>query len=268
MAYLAVDGERRIYYESYAGTRRPVVLVHGWGMSVRIWDTVLPALLEAGHQVVAFDHRGCGHSDKDFDDVSIDTVGSDVVRLVDELGLDGVVLNGWSLGGAVVVDAAAKLGGRLGGLVLTGGATPRYLQGDGWPHGGTEDIFEETLTALRDTRPEFLHGLSQAVCHAPVGTATIEWMWQIFMETSPRADATLRNLGEIDQRETLPGISAPALLLHGVHDAIVAHDIGVEAAKMLPNGRLVEFEESGHATFLEENPKYRRELLDFLSGLG
>lgn len=267
MAYLAVDGERRIYYERYAGTSRPVILVHGWGMSVRVWDTVLPTLLEAGHEVVSFDHRGCGHSDKDFDDVLIADVGSDVVRLVEELGLDGVVLNGWSLGGAVVVDAAGKLGARLAGLVLTGGATPRYLQGDGWPHGGTPDIFEATLAALRDNRPEFLHALSEGVCHADVGAATIEWMWQIFMQTSPRADATLRNLGEIDQRDQLAAISVPALVLHGAHDAIVPHDIGVEASKMLSNGRLVTFEESGHATFLEENPRYRQELLDFLDAL-
>jgi pimeloyl-[acyl-carrier protein] methyl ester esterase len=268
MAYLEVEGPRRIYYERYDGSRRPVILVHGWGMSVRCWDLLLPALLDAGHTVVGFDHRGCGLSDKDFDDVSIDAIGSDVVRLVDHLGLDGVVVNGWSLGGAVAVDAAAKLGGRLGGLVLTGGATPRYLQGDGWPHGGTRDVFEQTLAALRDTRPVFLHALAGAVCHADVGAPTIEWMWQIFMQTSPRSDATLRELGDVDHRSVLPTLQAPALLLHGAHDQIVAFDTSVEAAKMLPDARLVEFDGSGHAPFLEESERYRREVLEFLDGLG
>ena len=42
--------------------RPPVVLVHGWGMSCRVWDTVLPVLLDAGHEVVSLDHRGCGAS--------------------------------------------------------------------------------------------------------------------------------------------------------------------------------------------------------------
>lgn len=268
MGYLAVEGEHRIYFERYRGTGRPVVLVHGWGMSVRMWDTVLPALLEEGHEVLSLDHRSCGRSDKDFDDVSIDAIGSDVARLVGDLGLDGVVLNGWSLGGAVVVDAAAKLGGRLAGVVLTGGATPKYLQGDGWPHGGTTEILAQTLTALRDTRPEFLHALAEGVCHAPVGPPTIEWMWNIFMQASARADATLANLGEIDQRETLAGLPVPVLLAHGVHDAIVPYDIGAEAAKMIPDARLVDFTESGHATFLEETAKYRRHLLEFIRELG
>ena len=268
MAHLTVDGEHRIYYERYGGAGRPVILVHGWGMSVRVWDTVLPALLDAGHEVVSFDHRGCGSSDKDFDDVSIDAIGSDVVRLVDELGLDGVVLDGWSLGGAVVVDAAAKLGARAAGVMLTGGATPKYVQGDGWPHGGTPEVMEQTLIALRDTRPEFLHALSEGVCHADVGRPTIEWMWQIFMQTSARADATLRNLGEIDQRETIANLPMPVLLAHGVHDAIVPYDIGAEASKMIPDGRLVDFGQSGHAPFLEENAKYRQELLEFIRSLG
>lgn len=267
MAYLTVDGQR-IYYERYRGRARPVVLVHGWGMSSRIWDTVTPALLDAGHEVVTLDHRACGLSDKDFDDTSIDAIGSDVVRLVDHLGLDGAVLNGWSLGGAVVVAAAAQLGRRAGGLVLTGGATPRYLQGDGWPYGGTQDVFEQTLAALRDTRPTFLHALAEGVCHQPLGDPVVEWMWQIFMQAGPRADAALRNLGEIDQRKTLGELDLPALVVHGVHDAIVPYDIGREASKLLPNSRLVDFESSGHAPFLEEGSKYRSELLNFVKGLG
>lgn len=268
MAYLAVEGDRRIYYEHYSGSGRPIVLVHGWGMSVRVWDLTLPALFDAGHEVVSLDHRGCGLSDKDFDDVSIDAVGSDVVRLVEQLGLEGVVLNGWSLGGAVVVDAAAKLGDRLGGLVLTGGATPRYLQGDGFPHGGTPDIFGQTLAALRDTRPEFLHALASGVCATEVGQATVNWMWDIFMQTSARADATLAGLGDLDQRDILPKITVPTLLCHGAQDAIVPHDIGAAAAEMLPDGRLVTFENSGHAPFLEETARYREELLGFLRQLG
>ena len=268
MAYLTVEGDRRIYYEHYSGAGRPIVLVHGWGMSARVWDLTLPALFDAGHEIVTLDHRCCGLSDKDFDDVSIDAIGSDVVRLVEQLGFDGVVLNGWSLGGAVVVDAAGKLGGRLGGLVLTAGATPRYLQADDFPHGGTPDIFGQTLAALRDTRPEFLHALASGVCASEVGAATVNWMWDIFMQTSARSDATLAGLGDLDQRDILAKITVPALLCHGAQDAIVPYDIGTAAAEMLPDGRLVTFDKSGHAPFLEETAKYREELVGFLRSLG
>jgi non-heme chloroperoxidase len=265
MAYLAVEGDRSIYYERYRGSARPVVLVHGWGMGARIWDTVLPPLLAAGHEVVVYDQRSCGRSDKDFADVSIDALGSDVVRLVDHLELLGVVVSGWSLGGAVAVDAVAKLGPSAAGLVLTGGATPKYTQGDGWEHGATSEQLDETLAALSLNRPVFLNGLSQAVCAADPGPVTVEWMWQMFMQTSPRADESLRDLGRVDQRDMMKGLDLPALVMHGDKDVIVAPGIGAEAARILPKGRLVPFAQSGHAPFLEEHENYCSELLGFIS---
>jgi pimeloyl-ACP methyl ester carboxylesterase len=58
MARLQVAEGRSIYYEQHAGTRLPVVLIHGWGMSCRVWDTTLTALKQAGHEVITFDQRG------------------------------------------------------------------------------------------------------------------------------------------------------------------------------------------------------------------
>lgn len=268
MAYLAVEGDRSMYYERFEGAGRPVVLVHGWGMGARIWDTVVPVLLANGNDVTVYDHRCCGRSEKDFDDVSIDALGSDVVRLVDHLDLSGVVINGWSLGGAVAVDAVAKLGRSAAGLVLTGGATPKYTQGDGWSHGGTMEGLEETLAMLRDGRPAFLHGLAQGVCASDPGSVVVEWMWQMFMETSPRADESLRDLGRVDQRDIVTKLDVPALVMRGDKDAIVDPAIGSEAARLLPQGRLVAFGDSGHAPFLEEHARYCRELLDFVGSLG
>lgn len=267
MAMLSVDGDRAIYYEHHTGSGRPVLLVHGWGMSCRVWDTVLPALLDAGHEVVSLDHRACGSSDKDFDDTSIAAIAADVVALVDHLSLDHPVVDGWSLGGAVAAEVAGKLGDNLGGLVLTCGATPRYVQDVDYPHGGTVDDLDATMVALGADRAGFLAGLSAGVCHADVGQPVIDWMWQIFMQASPRADAALRDLGNIDHRALLPTITAPALVIAGVNDAIVPFGISQVAADLLPSGLLVEFESSGHAPFLEENARYRDELVRFVGSI-
>lgn len=268
MPYAEAEGGRRLYYEHYAGSGRAVVLVHGWGMSVRCWDTTLPALLASGHEVLAFDQRGCGHSDKDFDDLSVEAIAGDTVALVEQAGLERPVLNGWSFGGAVVVAAAAKLGDRLGGLVLTCGATPRYTSAPDWPYGGTEADVEGVLAALRENRAGTFQGVAAAVCHADVGQATVDWMWQIFLETGPRADESLRDLGRIDQRALLAGLSAPALVFGGAHDAFVPVEAVRACAELLPGARYVEFEGSGHAPFLEEGERYRSELLSFLEGVG
>lgn len=263
MSRLEVTPGKSIYYEHHRGGGSAVVLVHGWGMGVRVWDLTLPALIDAGHEVVALDHRCCGRSDKDFDRVSTSDIASDVAKLIEATAVSDPIVVGWSFGAAVVAEAAIALGSGLGGIVLVGPPTPRYVQADGFPHGGTAEIMEQTLGALRDTRPEFLHTLAENVCHQNVGQHTIEWMWQMFMETSPRADASLGDLGVIDHRSQLPSVEIPALICQGAHDAIVDPAIAERAAELLPNSRLLTFADSGHAPFLEEREKFNRELLSF-----
>jgi pimeloyl-ACP methyl ester carboxylesterase len=267
LSYLHVDGDRRLDYEDHAGAGRPIVLIHGWGVGTRCWDTVLPALVEHGNRVVSLDLRCNGRSDMDFGDVTIATLGGDVVNLVNHLGLDGVVLNGWSAGGAVVVDAATRLGGALGGLVLTAAATPRYTVGDGWEWGDTPEGVAATIAAIRADRATALAGVAAAVCNVDVGESVVAWMHEMFLEAGPRGDDWLIDLAQVDQRAQLAEITAPAISLAGRHDVFVPYDGQAAGAAMLPNGRLVTFEDSGHAPFIEEGDKYRQELIGFLDEL-
>lgn len=267
MAYLEVEKNKRIYFEYYPGKKRPVVLAHGWGMSCRVWDTTLVALQENGNAVITFDQRGCGLSDKDFAEVSIGSSAGDIVALVDHLKADGAVVNGWSLGGAVAVEAAHRLGRRASGLVLTCAASPRYVQAPDFPHGGAPDSLGQTLAALRADRASFLSALTAAVCAVDVGDPVRNWMWSIFMQASPSADLALLELGKVDQRAILAGLDVPLLSCVGAKDVVVAPEIGRIAGKMAKQGAIVEFAESGHAPFIEEGPKYRKELLSFINGL-
>jgi non-heme chloroperoxidase len=265
MGYLVRENDNRIYYEDHGTGERAIVLVHGWGMSVRAWDYVVPALCAAGYRVVLFDHRGCGESDKDFADLSITSIASDLVALVEKLALETIVLNGWSLGGAVVVEAAARLGKRCAGLVLTGGATPVYVQKPDFPHGGTEQDMAATLAALAADRVNFLHGLSQIICAKDVGANIEHWFWQIFLQASPLAGATLGELAELDQREMLAGLQMPILSFVGSEDGFVAPPICRWVGDNHANARVVEFEGVGHAPFIEAQDRYLDELIEFTS---
>ena len=141
MARLNVDGDKSIYFEDLGSGDKALILIHGWGMSGRSWDGVLIPLLDAGLRVITIDHRGCGRSDHDFADLSIDAIAGDVVSLVDSLALKTVYLNGWSLGGAVATRAAHSLGARCAALILTAGASPIYTQKPDLALGGNaEDV--------------------------------------------------------------------------------------------------------------------------------
>jgi pimeloyl-[acyl-carrier protein] methyl ester esterase len=264
MAYLERDGGQ-VYYEDHGSGERTVLLLHGWGMSLRVWDAVLLALLKAGYRVVLMDHRGCGGSDKDFADMSIPAIAGDVVALVEALGLERVTLNGWSLGGAVAVDAAGRLGGRCEGLVLTCAASPIYVQKPDLPLGGTAEDMAATVKALEEDRITFLWGLAQAVCALPVDQALEQWMWRVFTEASPRAAATLAELATLDQRQQLASLALPILSFVGGQDAFVAPPICRWVAENNSRASAVEFEQSGHAPFIEERERYLQALLAFLA---
>ena len=265
MATLAVDGSKSIYYEDLGAGDTALILIHGWGMSGRCWDGVLKPLLSAGLRVITVDHRGCGRSEHDFADLSINAIASDVAALVGHLGLDGVVLNGWSLGGAVATKAASLLGGRCKALVLTAGASPIYTQKPDLPLGGTADDVAGVVAAMDDDRVTFLAGLAHAVCAKPVSDAVLAWMADAFIASAARASSTLGELAHIDQREMLLGLDIPVLSYICGQDGFVAPEISRWVAENHPRARGVEFPESGHAPFIEERDAYLRTLIEFVN---
>ncbi|KAA1192370.1 alpha/beta hydrolase [Pseudohalioglobus sediminis] len=264
MSNLAREDGKQVYYEDYGAGDAAVVLIHGWGTTVRAWDYTLPGLAMAGHRVVLLDHRGCGQSSKDFADMSIEAIAGDVVALVEHLGLTRVVLNGWSLGGAVAVAAAQALGARCSGLVLTCGATPCYLQKADYPHGGTDEALAETVTAMAADRVNFLAALSAGVCASEVSQQVTDWMTNMFLESSPQAASSLAALGPLDQRDILQSLTVPVLGFVGAQDAVVDPAVCRSVADYASDVRLVECAGSGHAPFIEESELYLAELLQFL----
>jgi pimeloyl-[acyl-carrier protein] methyl ester esterase len=267
MAYVSTASGHRLYFEHHRGTRLPVLLIHGWGTSGRVWDTTVGALLAAGHEVICFDQRGCGESDKDFPSNTISEGAADALAVLKAAGVRRAVVNGWSLGGAIATHTAHLLGANCAGLVLTAGATPRYVQAPDYPYGGAPGTPTATVEALRADRANFFDALTKAVCTVPQSAATHSWMWSLFMQSSPCADTALADLDTLDQRAMLGELTAPILSLIGTQDSIVPADIGRSAAKFARRIRIVEFEGCGHAPFIEDAPRYRSELLEFLRSL-
>ncbi len=267
MAYVSTASGRRIYFEHHAGSKLPVMLIHGWGMSCRVWDTTLSALLGAGHEIVTFDQRGCGQSDKDFADNTISLGAEDALAVLRETNIRRVVINGWSLGGAIATETAHRLGASCAGLVLTGAASPRYVQAPDYPHGQPPGGPTSTVELLRLDRANFFDGLTKAVCAKPQSDAMNAWMWSIFMQTAPCADNTLAELDTVDQRAMLAALTIPVLSFVGGKDVFVAPDVCRSVANYARRCQIVEFEDCGHAPFIEEGPRYRAALLQFLGSV-
>jgi pimeloyl-ACP methyl ester carboxylesterase len=112
----SADGARISY--DVRGTGDPaIVLVHGWTNTREIWGEH-PSTLSRTHRVVTLDLAGHGESAPDRPEWTMDAFGEDVVAVVEQLGLERVVLVGFSMGGAAVLEAAERIPERVLGVVF------------------------------------------------------------------------------------------------------------------------------------------------------
>ena len=266
MARIAVEGERSIYYEQYEGRGLPVILIHGWGMSCRVWDTTLVSLQEAGHAVLTLRSawlRAVRQGLRGELDRGLCRPTSRRSRSTWVCGAPSSTAGRWAARSRLPRPRAPRQ--RLRRRRAHGRrASPRYTQAPDFPHGGPPGSTAQTVALLRADRANFLWNLTKAVCAVPQSPAVENWLWGMFMQTSPGADAALAGLDTLDQRGMLAALDVPLLSVVGGKDAIVPPEIGRAAAKLAPRGRVAEFENCGHAPFLEDGPRYRAMLLEFL----
>jgi pimeloyl-ACP methyl ester carboxylesterase len=103
----------------------PLLLVHGFPCTSRIWSHNIDPLAEAGFDVVAPDLRGYGDSDFAPDDCyDFNAFDSDLIGLFDALGWERAVVVGHDLGAMIAIDMANRHPGRVDRLVILDDSMP------------------------------------------------------------------------------------------------------------------------------------------------
>ncbi len=98
---------------------RPVVLLHGFPDSGRLWSNQVTALSDAGYRVIVPDQRGFGRSDKPaaVDDYNIVLLASDITAILDRAGIEKAAVVGHDFGSAVGWTVASFAPERVDRLV-------------------------------------------------------------------------------------------------------------------------------------------------------
>jgi pimeloyl-ACP methyl ester carboxylesterase len=127
-----VDGVG-IEYE-VTGEGRPVVLLHGFPDSGRLWRHQVPALAEAGFEVIVPDLRGYGRSDKPVgvDAYTMDLLVGDVLAVIDAAGADRAHVVGHDWGAGVAWATALMAAERVDHLVAMSVGHPATFFADGF----------------------------------------------------------------------------------------------------------------------------------------
>jgi pimeloyl-ACP methyl ester carboxylesterase len=105
-----------IKYETAGRGEPALVFVHCWTCNRGYWGKQVEYFAKH-HQVVRLDLAGHGESGRERKDYTVEAFGGDVAAVVEKLGLQRVVLIGYSMGGSVSVEAAKRLGDRVIGVV-------------------------------------------------------------------------------------------------------------------------------------------------------
>jgi len=252
--YTRVSNGLKIAWSS-AGTGYPLVRSLGWFTNLEMeWDSPISSAfcqkLASRFQLIRYDGRGMGLSDRDVIEFNADTRLEDLEAVIDASGIDEFALIGMSEGGSTAIKYAAKHPERVSHLVIWGSflVTPdpddvpqiapiARLVPKHW--GGDSEAFHQMFTAT------FL----------PDGNAAENELFNELQRTSATpetAAAFLIGMNEIDVRDVVGDVKVPALVLHRKGDLAIPVKYGKEVAAELPNSKLVLLEGNNHWIVTED----------------
>ena len=277
MPYIQVGTEKKnVINLSYAdyGEGQPVVLIHGWPLSHRMWEKQIMALVEAGYRVIAYDRRGFGESFKPWNGYEYDTFAADLNTLLTELDLREVVLVGFSMGGGEVARYIGTYGTqRVAKVVLMSAVTPFLLKTTDNPDGVDPSVFDGMLQGLSKDRPGFLEAFGKMFVNWDtdgkefLSPAALQHSWDIAVWASPKATLDcVKAFSATDFRKDLAKFTVPTLILHGDADQIVPFAVsGQRAHALIPGSELVVIQGGAHGLTYTQPDKVNEALLGFLT---
>jgi pimeloyl-ACP methyl ester carboxylesterase len=253
----------QLYYEMH-GQGEPLVLIMGLGANTNGWDMQVPTFSRE-LQVIAFDNRGSGRSDKPASRYSIHLFADDTAALMDALGIASAHVYGQSMGGLIAQELALSYPQRVRTLVL----------------GSTSCGGRQAVAAL----PEHITLMASLNTLSPEEAAKkgLPLMYSDEFIARKRQDLIARALAEAELRpppdafarqvqaavsheayDRLPQIRCPTLVISGSDDKIVPAENSRILAERIPNAELVVLPKAGHGYLVECAEESNAIVLDFL----
>ena len=223
-----------------AAGRLPVVLVHGLVISSRYMEP-LAGILGRQFRVLAPDLPGFGESDKPRHVLDVDELADALALWLEASGITRAAFIGNSFGCQVLAALAVRHPAIVDRLVLQGPTVDpaaRHLVVQFW---------RDIINGRREPRPM---GPLTRIDYAKAG------LW--------RALLTARVLIRDRIEERLPLIAAPTVVLHGSRDPVSPQGWAEQAARLLPNGRLVVVEGGTHTMNYTYPDEFAAAILPFL----
>ena len=230
----------RIWYAAY-GSGKPVILLHGGLGHGGNWGYQVPALLENGYRAILIDSRGHGRSTRDARPYSYELMASDVLAVMDKLGIEKAGLVGWSDGACIALILAAQWPERAAGV---------FFFACNMDPSGTKEIVDSPILQrcmsrhIKDyrqlsTTPDQFDDFFQAVA--------------LMQQTQPNYTA-----------QDLAQIRVPVVIVQSEYDEFIKREHAEYLARSIPNAALIELRGVSHFAPLQRPELFNATMLEFL----
>ncbi len=273
-SYAEVNGIK-ICYE-ILGEGEPVVLVHGFGSKKESWIAQYKPLAEH-FQVIRFDNRGAGKSDRPKGEYTMEIFADDIAGLMNNLNIEKAHIIGWSLGGMIVQNFVLKYPHFVNKMVLI---NTNY----GTPDESGPEVYKNMRLAdlkSKEEDPEkafwqsarsgyyikFRKQLEAEPTKKWYGLWSAEDLIKESVINPPTAEDIEIQAGALNThhtKERLHEIKNESLLIAATHDRVMSVAVMEEMNERIPNSILKIIDKAGHSSPLSRAPEINQMIIDFL----
>ena len=248
----AAFADIELHYET-AGAGPPLLFISGTGGDLRVRPNVLDGPLTKNFEVLAYDQRGLGRSDKPDRPYSMADYADDAARLMAHVGWERARVVGVSFGGMVAQELVLRHPGRVEALVLAC-TSPGGDGGASFPFHEIDHLKGEArarhLLPIADTRRDAAWAEANPELHAQFITQTVD----PFEGELGRAEGARRQIearAVHDKWERLGQIACSVMIAAGLYDGIALPEAQRNMAQRIAGAEL-RFFEGGHMFMLQD----------------
>jgi pimeloyl-ACP methyl ester carboxylesterase len=266
--YIVINHLRLHYLEWGEEGSRPMVLLHGSGDNAHVWD-YFSCYASKYFRIIALDQRGHGNSDWPIPPAyELNDYVSDLIRLVETLQVNGIVLMGHSIGALHATAYAAMKPEKVSALI--------HIDIEPCPPSWNKKYLRriyDTLPTLYDSVQDFVDQIQET---SPFADKEMLFYLASFAVNKKEDDKfyarfdreVLSHFDQYDLRPHLSSIKCPTLILRGKESRVMRREKAQEMNRAILNSKLVEIPQATHPVHTDNPSTFRQIVLDFLCDCG
>ena len=252
------NGVQLEYAEQGSFTGTPVIFLHGLSDSWHSFESVLSFLPDNIH-AFAISQRGHGDSDRPLTGYTTSDFAGDVAAFIQLQGLKSAFIVGHSMGGVIVQQFAITYPDLVKGIVIID-SDASFKDNPGFP-----EFYNEVMKLNGPLDRKFMDDFQKSTLANPIDPVYYNTLVTEGMKVPVSVfKAACSGMIEVDFRNDLKQIKAPALIFWGEKDNYCSMDDQEILVAGIPDAKLIVYEGTGHALHWEKPARFTTDLLYFI----